>query len=76
MAQKKNRRRAQGAPRPIVRTGVSGQWVFAVFLFGLMFGGFVGYFIGAATSSGAAGSIIADAYGRSPSHPHYNHNHP
>lgn len=76
MVKKKNRRRAESEPRKAVRTVVDAQWVVVVLLFGLMFGGFIGYFVGAAFSSGGGGTAIADAYGRGPSHPHYNHSHP
>lgn len=73
---KKNRRRAQSEPRTAVRTGVSAQWVVVALLFGLVFGGVAGYFIGAAVSLGGGGTAISDAYGRSPGDPHYNHDHP
>lgn len=76
MAKKKNRRGAQSAPRTDIRTGVNVQWVVVALLFGLVFGGVTGYFIGSAVSSGGGGAAVADAYGRSPGHPHYNHNHP
>ena len=76
MAKKKSSRRTQSEPRKAVRAVVDAQWVAVALLFGLMFGGFVGYYIGAAVSSGGSGTAIADAYGRSPGHPHYNHTHP
>jgi ABC-type anion transport system duplicated permease subunit len=76
MVKKKNRRSAQSVPRKAAQTLVDVQWVVVVLLIGLMFGGFIGYYIGAAVSSGGGGTAIADAYGRSPSHPHFNHSHP
>lgn len=72
---KKNKRRAQGEPRTAVGTGVSVQWVVVALLVGLVFGGVTGYVIGGAVSSSGGASAITDAYGRSPGHPHYNHDH-
>jgi len=76
MVKKKNRRSAQSEPRKAAQTLVDAQWVVVVLLIGLMFGGFIGYYISAAVSYGGGGTAIADAYGRSPSHPHFNHSHP
>ena len=79
MARKPNKRKPQstrsGSAPPPQASSSTAQWVAAALLVGLIFGGVIGYFVGSTVSAGGA-AAVTDAYGRSPSHPHYNHNHP
>ena len=57
-----------------IRTGLKKRWtglhLFAAFLIGAMFGFLLGF-----EPAGENGEET-DAHGRSPSHPHYEHDHP
>lgn len=55
-------------------SGISPQWVVVALLVGLVLGGVSGYFVGRAMPADG-GAALTDSYGRSPGHPHYNHDH-
>jgi len=70
----KKRDQRKGQTRRARRASAStGQWVGLALVAGLILGGTVGYYVGTAVTQAEAG--ITDAYGRSPDHPHYNHDH-
>jgi hypothetical protein len=73
MPRKKIERKPQ-AGKPAVSGGTHVQWAWFALAAGLAFGGTSGYFIGKEATAGTSG--YTDAYGRSPGHPHYRHDHP
>lgn len=74
MPKKRERRKPKDAAGSRTASGTSPQWVVVALLFGLAFGGVAGFFAGRAMPGNDA-AALTDAFGRSPGHPHYNHDH-
>lgn len=82
-----NNKQKQKQAKPFKKTSGPSQWSFESLLIalviGLAIGGFAGYQMGGGShgdsSASAGGTSLGgdtDAYGRSPGHEHYRHNHP
>lgn len=74
MPKKRERRKPKDVPAARSSAGASPQWIVLALVFGLAFGGVAGYFVGRAMPRNDA-AALTDAFGRSPDHPHFNHNH-
>jgi len=70
MAKKRDKRKPETKTRS-AGGGATGQWVAVALVAGLVLGGVIGYYVGSAVTQAG----ITDAFGRSPGHPHYNHDH-
>lgn len=74
MPRKKTQRKSQAAQGETSRSSSNIPWIAVALVFGMAFGGAVGYYAGSTMAGSGGGNT--DQYGRSPGDAHYGHDHP